>query len=426
MECLFRSVLIIDPRSPHHQKVRDIWIKSGKIHQISSKIQTPKNIIILESKNSIVSPGWVDIACYGGEPGFEERENLPKLANAALAGGYTRVAYMPNTNPCIHSKSEVHFIINKSKNLGLYIHPIGAVSKNNSAIEMAEILQMHEAGAVAFSDGNYGIQKSGFLRRILEYLRLLPETILIQHSFDEDLSPKSQIHESPETSTLGLRPNPSLAEYSAVQRDVSILEYTGSKMLLNKISTSKSIQIIRKNKKNNPGLFASVSVFNLAFTDKDMSDFNANLKLMPPLRSIQDQKALWKAVEDGTVDIIISDHTPINAELKDLEFQNAAFGAISLETSFALFNTYAMIDNSIEHWIQKVAVKPRNIISIPSAIISEGEVAEITWFDPNKIWKYSPEQIQSLSKNSPLINKNLKGKVLAVYNKSNLFDYSKL
>ncbi|MEP7195100.1 MAG: dihydroorotase [Saprospiraceae bacterium] len=420
MEYIFKNVQIIDPQSAHHLKNRDVWIKDGKIQKIASKIES-KDGIILESKNSCIAPSWVDLACFGGEPGFEERESLTKLSEAALAGGYSRICYMPNTNPAIHSKSEVHFLNNISSKLGIHLHPIGSVSKNNAALEMAEILQMNEAGAVAFSDGNQGIQKSGLLKRTLEYLKLIPKSILINHSFDSDLSPNAQVHESEHTAILGLRSNPSIAEFSAIQKDISILEYTDSRLLLNKISCSESVSIIRKSKKTNPGLFTSVSIFNLFFTDRDLAEFPVNLKLIPPLRSTEDQKELWKGLKDGTIDVIVSDHSPMNPELKDLEFQNAAFGAISLETAFSLFVSSIKQNEDLELWIQKVSINPRQILSLPKMEITEGMNAEITWFNPNTAWKYSSEQIKSLSKNSPLVDKELKGKILAVFNKSKLF-----
>ncbi len=421
MEVLFQSVFIIDPQSSLHLKTRDVLVSHGKITKIATKITPSSKTKILNSKNSYLSPSWVDVACYGGEPGYEEREVLHKLADAAIHGGYSRVCYMPNTNPAIHSKSEVHFINNRQSELAIHLHPIGAISKNNEAIEMAEILQMHKAGAIGFSDGNYGIKKSGLLRRALEYIKLIPSSILIQHSFDADLSPNSQVHESNETSTLGLRTSPSLAEWSAIQRDIAILDYTQSRMLINKISCSESVRLIRKAKKDIATLFASVSIFNLTYKDSDMKEFPASLKVLPPLRSKSDQSDLWKGLSDNTIDIIVSDHHPLNPELKDLEFQNAGFGAISLETAFSLYNSNHLDNEHISQWIQKTAINTRDIFSLPKISIEEGSDAELSWYDPNAEWTYTQDKIKSMSKNSPVINQRLRSKVLGVYNKNSFY-----
>ncbi|NOT36858.1 MAG: amidohydrolase family protein [Saprospiraceae bacterium] len=421
MEYLFQNVTILDPLGSHHLKQRDVLVANGKIIKIATKINPAPKVKVLSSKNSYLSPGWVDVACYGGEPGFEEREVLNKLSDAAIAGGYSRICYMPNTNPSLHSKSEIHFITHRQSSLPITIHPIGAISKNNEAIEMAEILQMHKAGAVGFSDGNQGIKKSGLLRRALEYTRLIPQSIIIQHSYDADLSPNAQVHESVETSTLGLRTSPSVAEFSAVQRDISILEYTQGRMLINKLSCAESVSLVRKFKKELSKLFASVSIFNLMFRDADVKEFSSGLKLLPPLRSKSDQLALWKGLNDNTIDIIVSDHHPLNPELKDLEFQNAGFGAISLETAFALFCSNSQDEQHLSQWVTKCSLNPRKILSLPDATIEEGNAAELTWFDPNNLWTYSSGNIKSLSKNSPVLDKEFRGKSLGVYSKNQLF-----
>lgn len=421
MEVLFQGVCIVDPQSTHHLKTRDVLVVQGKITKIATKISPSSNAKILNVKNSYLSPSWVDIACYGGEPGYEEREVLHKLADAAIHGGYSRVCYMPNTNPSIHSKSEVHFINNRQSELSIHLHPIGAISKNNEAIEMAEILQMNKAGAIAFSDGNYGIKKSGLLRRALEYIKLIPSSILIQHSYDADLSPNAQVHESNETSTLGLRTSPSVAEWSAIQRDLAILQYTQSRMLINKISCSESVNLIRKAKKENSSLFTSVSIFNLIFKDSDMKSFPSSLKVLPYLRSKSDQSALWKGLSDDTIDIIVSDHHPLNPELKDLEFQNAGFGAISLETAFSLYNSNQTDHEHLSQWIQKTAINTRKIFSLPKISIEEDSEAELSWYDPHAEWTLTLDKIKSLSKNSPVINQKLNSKVLGVYNKNKFY-----
>lgn len=418
MELIFRRVKIIDPNSIHHNQVRDVWIKDGHILEIKSNIKTSKKITELNTPNSCLSPGWIDVGCISGEPGNEHRETLQSLSRAAVSGGYTSVCIFPNTKPVVHSKSEVAFIKNKSEDLPVRIYPIGAISKDCKSIEMAEILQMHEAGAIAFSDGIHSIQNSGLLIRALEYMKLLPESILINACNDLSIAGNGQMHEGKTSTSLGLKGIPSLAESVNVQRDLSILKYAESKLLIHKISSADSLAYLKNERATQKNVFASASIFNLIFEDSDMGSFDVNLKLDPPLRSSKDRKALLKAISDGVIDIICSDHRPWDAEKKDLEFQASSFGAISLETAFAAFITFLSKDLNLDHWVQSVCIKPAAILHIPEQIIQAGNACDLTWFHPELEWTYKAEDIKSVSKNSPLIGKKLKGKVLGTFVKN--------
>ncbi len=418
MEAIFRRVKIIDPNSIHHQQIRDVWVKDSEIIEIKSTIKTSKKIKELLSPKSCLSPGWIDIGCITGEPGNEHRETLESLSKAAMAGGYTSVCCFPNTKPVIHSKSEISFIQGKSNHLPVNILPIGAISKDCKSIEMAEILQMREAGAVAFSDGMYSIQNGGLLNRALEYMKLIPDAILINSCKDENIAGPGQMHEGKTSTSLGLRGIPSLAEVVNVQRDLSILKYAESKLLIHKVSAEESIQLIKNEKRKQKNVFSSVSIFNLIFEDTSLESFNIHLKLSPPLRGKNDRMALLKAVKDGSIDIICSDHTPWDAEKKELEFQSSAFGAISLETAFAAFNTFLSNELSIEDWINTVSINPTAILKWPSQTIETGNSIDLTWFHPDLEWTYHEEGIQSVSKNSPFIGKKLKGKVLGIWAKN--------
>ncbi len=417
MNCLLKNVKIIEPGHKLHHKVRDIWIKDGLIFKIATSIDTPRNVKIFNQPDSCISPGWVDVGCYTGEPGFEERETLLNINEAASSGGYTAICCMPNTKPALHSKSEIHFIQSRSKDLNIDIHPIGAISKNTQSLEMAEILQMHEAGAVAFSDGGSGIQKTGLLLRSLEYIKNIPESIILNSSYEQELGGSGQMHEGESSTYLGLKGIPSLAEITAVLRDLEILKYSESRLMIHKISTSEAVNLLRSAKKKQSGLFSSVSIFNLVFEDSDLISFSQNLKLMPPIRSRKDRLDLIKGLQDSTIDIIVSDHSPMNPEKKDLEFQAAAFGAISLETSFALSQTFISDEINPDLWVEKASINPRKIFNLTDASIKVGNIANITWFNPTKSWNYSLENIKSVSKNSPCISKTLRGKVLGTFYK---------
>ncbi len=420
MEIVLKNLKIIEPGSSLNGRKRDIRIKDGRIVKIAAEIEVPRSVPVRDFKGARVSPGWVDVGAYSGEPGYEERETLEHLARAAATGGYTTVCIMPLTKPVLQSKSEIRFILDRSRDLAVDLLPIGAVSKDLAAIEMAEMYLMKEAGAVAFSDADKGIQKSGLLLRALDYLRYHPDTLLIQQSYDGELSGSGQMHEGRYSTLLGLRGIPSMAEIAGIQRDLEILKYTGSGMLIHKLSTAEGLALIRNARKSNSRLFASVSVFNLAFEDKDLETFDANLKLFPPLRSAADRSALLKGLKDGSIDLIVSDHQPINPERKDLEFQAAGFGAISLETAYSLMRTSLPDELGDELWVEKVAINPRKILGLNSDGISEGAEADLTLFDPGLSWTYRNENVRSLSRNSPLLGRNLVGKALGIVKKDQL------
>lgn len=421
MECIFRNIRIIDPNSPNHQQVRDVWIKDGTIVEIKAKINLNKKVKEIQGKDTCLSPGWIDLGCLHGEPGFEHRETLESIANAACKGGYTSICCFPNTHPVIHSKSEVNFIKTKSENLPVHIYPIGALSKECKSEELAEILQMDEAGAIAFSDGKKPIQKSGLLMRALEYVRLIPNGLIINSSVDKGIAGSGQMHEAFTSTSLGLKGIPSLSETIHLYRDIEILKYTQSRLLIHKLSTAEAVSQLKLDRSKIKNLYCSVSVFNLLYNDTQLEDFNTNLKLEPPLRSERDRKALVKGVQDGTIDIICSDHTPWDTEMKDLEFQSAAFGAINLETAFAAYSTLLSKELSIDQWVQAVSINPAKILQIPISTIQVGSTGDFTWFDPNKEWTYKLEDSASLSKNSPFIGKTFKGKVLGCYSKSSFY-----
>ncbi len=417
MEIILKNLIIVDPGNSLNGKKRDLWVKDGKILKIGADLNAPKSVLTKDFSGNKVSPGWVDIGAYSGEPGYEDRETFRHLSAAAASGGFTTVLIMPATKPVIHSKSEVHYVLDSSKSLSIDIIPIGAVSKDLSSIEMAELYSMKEAGAIAFSDASHGIQKSGLLLRALEYLKYFPETLIIQQSFDQELISHGQIHEGDISTQMGLRGIPSMSEITGILRDLEIQKYSGSPILFHKLSSAESVSLIKNAKKKQDRIFASVSVFNLVFEDKDLSTFDSNLKLFPPLRSNTDRQALIKAVKEGVVDFLVSDHSPMNPEKKELEFQAAAFGAISLETAYSLINTHLGDEITDEIWVEKVAIAPRKIFKLPECSIKENSTADLTIFNPNSVWEYQLEDVKSLSRNSPLIGKKLKGRVAAIYKK---------
>lgn len=420
MECIFKKVKVIDPESKFNLKICDVHIKDGIILDIKSEIRTTKKIKTLSQDGSFLSRGWIDVGTLGGDPGNEHRETLESMSAAAISGGYTTLCIFPNTQPALHSKSEVNYIITKSAGLAVHFLPIGAISKNCKSEEMAEMLQMYQTGAIAFSDGKMPIQSSSLMIKAMEYVKLIPNGLIINQSLDKGISGQGQVNEGHISTLMGLKGIPKLSETVSLHRDIALLEYTGSSLLVHKVSCEDSVKVLKTARKKLKNLYASVSIFNLIFEESSLLSFNKHLKLNPPIRSERDRQGLINALKEGTIDLIVSDHTPWDPEYKELEFQSSSFGSISLETCFAAFCSFLLKDLSLELWIQKTVLNPVKILGLKSNPINIGQACDLCWFDPKMPWKYSEHKIKSLSKNSPFVHQDLKGKVLGTYSKNKL------
>jgi len=418
---LIKNVTILDPRSKHHGKKRDIHIRNGKIESIKAKLDIPK-VKVLDGTGAMVSIGWLDVGVQTGDPGFEHREDLRTVAAAAAAGGYTGIACWPNTSPSIHSKSEVLYLKNSARNNLVDLFPIGAVSQNCEGIDITEMYDMYHAGAVAFSDGKKAIQNSGLMMRALQYVKAFDGTVM-NHPHNSDIAGNGQMHEGKNSTSLGMKGIPRLAEELMVQRDIYLVEYTDSKLHLSNISSETSEALVAAAKQKKLNITSSVSILNLIFSDEKLMDFDTQFKVIPPLREASDIKALRKGLKNGTIDIITSNHRPVEEEGKNLEFFNADFGALGLQTTYSLYNTHLTKVIGVEDFLEKVAIRPRQLLNIDLPEIEEGAEANLTIFDPSHEWTFTKKNILSKSKNSPMIGMELKGKVLGVVNngKSKVF-----
>jgi dihydroorotase len=355
--------------------------------------------------------------CAIRDPGFEHKEDIHSVSMAAAAGGFTGIACLPNTNPVIQTKDVISYIKSKSANTILDIFPIAALTLGNKGEELTEMIDLHHGGAVAFSDGNKPVWHSDVLYKSLQYLQSF-EGLLIEHAEDRYLSQGGQMNEGKISTTLGLKGLPKISEELIVERDLKILEYSGAgRIHFSHISSPKSLDMIRSAKKKGLRVTCDIAIYQLIFDDTELTGFDTNLKVNPPVRSKEDLKYFWKGIEDDTIDVIVTDHSPQDEESKNTEFDQAEFGMIGLETAFAAFSTYNKT-LKIEKFIEKVTTAPRKILKLYSPKIEEGEPANLTLFDPNKEWIFSKENIRSKSKNSPFIGKKLKGKVVAVFNKN--------
>ncbi len=419
MQILIKDTFIIDSLSGNNLKKQSILIEDGIITEISAKIDIKAEQVI-NASNMYTSPGWLDIGTQIGEPGFEHREDIMSVTKAAASGGYTAIAPFPNTKPVIQSKADISFLKERSDNKVTAIYPIGALSLDCAGKEMTELYDMFTAGAVAFSDGPKSLQDSGLMKRSLEYVQAFNGLIMHQAS-DGSLADGGQIHEGEVSTSLGMKGIPSLAEELLIERDLRLLEYTGGKLHFANISTARSVDLVRKAKREGLNVTASVAIMNLCYDDSYLSDFDTNYKVLPPLRSKSDKKALIKGVKDGTIDCINSNHVPLEADVKELEFPYAKFGAIQLETAYSSLMSLTELEVSPVLVFEKLCLKPREILGINLPKIAKGERAEITIFDPEKEWLYEERNIVSKSRNSPLIAHKLKAKVKATVRGSRFY-----
>jgi len=413
MKLLIKQARIVDPNSSLNGQITDILIDDGIISGLGKELTTAADKVI-NIPGLHVSPGWVDVFANFGDPGYEFKETLETGAAAAAAGGYTDVMVIPNTNPCIHNKSGVEYIVQKSKTLPVNVHPVGAITKNTEGKELAEMYDMRASGAIAFSDGINSVQSSGLLLKALQYVKTFDGT-LIQLPDDKTINPHGLMNEGIVSTQLGLPGKPAMAEELIVARDIKLARYAASKLHFTGVSSKKSLEYIKRGKESGLGISCSVTPYQLYFSDEDMRDYDTNLKVNPPLRTKEDRDAMQQAISDGTIDCIATHHLPHEFDSKVLEFEYAKYGMIGLETAYAVLHT-AMPSVPNEKWIELLSINPRRLFGLEQATIKAGNKAIFTLFDPLKKWKYEEKDIVSKSKNSPFIGNELSGKVLGIVN----------
>jgi dihydroorotase len=415
MKLLLKNAKVFQPNTTWNGKRVDIKVRNGKIETIGRNLDDT-GYRIIKSKNLCVSPGWFDFGVQANDPGFEHREDLGSLSAAAAHGGFTAVAPYPNTNPVADSKAAIQYTVNKSKDSIVDFLPIGAVTADCKGMEITEMYDMRDAGALAFSDGNTSIQHSGVLLRALQYVKAF-DGVILNKPLDHSLAGKGQMHEGETSTLLGMKGIPDIGETIQVQRDLSVLDYADSRLHFAHLSARDSIHLVKKARKQGLQVTASIPVLNLLYLDKDLEEFNTHLKVMPPLRGKKDQKALIKGLKEGTIDCICSNHTPLELEQKDLEFPYAGFGASTIEYTFSIAWSTLQEEVDLASLVEKFVSNSRKIFNLPVPVIEEGAMANITLFDPDLT--DIPDAGSSLSKSSncPVFGKELQGKVLGIINK---------
>lgn len=418
MKLILQSITVIDPKSPHHLKVVDIFIQDQIIKEIGKKLNI-SGAKLLDCKGQYVSIGWIDLNVNFCDPGFETKEDIESGLKAAAKGGFVGVALMPNTQPALKSKSEIEYINNKAKGNAVNIFPIGALSANREGKDLAEMYDMKLAGAIAFSDGSRAVQDAGLMSRALLYTKGI-DSLIFAKADDKSISQNAKMNEGQMSTLLGMKGNPTLAEELMVSRDLFLAEYQNASIHFTCISSAKSVELIKAAKKKGLNVTADVSVNNLYFDDSALAAFDSNFKLSPPLRTKEDIKALKQGLKDGTIDAICSQHTPEDLEHKQVEFEHANEGMIGLQTAFSLSLMSLEKQMDLTEILVKWTDAPRKVLGLATQSIAVNQAASLTVFDPNAKWTFKTKDILSKSKNTALINQELKGKVISIINNNQL------
>lgn len=415
MITLLKSATIIDATSPFHNQTKDILIVDGIIKEINDSIASKKEYTIVELNNLHVSNGWFDTSVSFGEPGYEERETVQNGLVVAAKSGFTAVAVNANSNPIIDNKASIEFLKHKATFSATNLYPIGALTQQSKGIEMAELYDMQQSGAIAFGDYNKPIENDNLLKVALLYAQNF-DGLIFSFPKNKKIAGDGVANEGVNSTKLGLKGNPALAEEIQIVRDLFLLEYTGGKLHIPTISTEKSVKLIKDAKKKGLDISCSVAIHNLVLTDDELEGFEANKKVNPPLRTSKDAKALIKGIKDGVIDIITSDHNPIDIECKKVEFSIAKSGTIGLESAIgALTNVL-----DLETITNCLSTNPKQRFGIESSSINIHKKADITLFNPEENYTFSTENILSTSKNSLFLDKKLKGKAYGIYNNQQL------
>lgn len=424
MKILISNALIIDPLSAFNNKLCDIFIDDFEIKNIqlskdSTINQNEKSFTRINASGMYLMPCFTDMRAHIPDPGFEFKEDFDSAAKTALAGGFSKLAVLPDTKPAIDNKSSVEYVIHSSNQSDITFLPLGSISNGLNGKDLSEMYDMHLAGAVAFTDADQSLQNAGLMLRALLYSKIFNGLIMI-HAFDKSISENGMMHEGKMSVNLGMKGIPALAEETIIMRDLELAKYADTRIHFSHISTKGSVDLIRKAKKQNIQVTCDVAVANLCFTDEDLISFDTCFKTNPPLRSKNDKKALWDGLADGTIDCIITDHYPQHEEAKQVEFEYALPGMNTLQTTLNLLMSNKPQSFTMQQLVQVLCHAPNNILKQPENAINTGNRADMFLFDPNTNWILDDTTNYSKSKNSPLYLKSITGKTKFVIAKNKL------
>ena len=408
MNIILKSAKVINVESKHNGSKQDILISEGKIKKIGSTISV-KNAKTISIKNLHVSVGWFDSSVSFGEPGYEERETLLNGADVAAKSGFTDLLLNPSTKPVLDNQTDISFIKSKSLNSSCNIHPIGALTLSSESKDLAELYDMKNSGAVGFYDFKKPILNSNLLKTALLYSQSF-NSVIMSYPQDNSVAKGGLINEGTISVNYGIKGIPNFAEEIQIARDLHVLEYTGGKLHIPTISTKKSLELIKKAKSKGLNVTCSVAVHNLIFNDKKLKDFDTRFKVLPPLREEKDRVALVNGVKTGLIDMVTSDHLPIDLENKKTDIENAKYGTIGLESIFGSLLSLFDLNQTIE-----ILTRGREIFNIEKPEFEVGSKASLSLFTIND-YEFSKADILSKSKNSAFLGMKMKGKPIGVIN----------
>lgn len=415
---LLRNAVVVDPFKDETYET-DILIEKGKIKSIGRPVD-PKTVKSSEDlKGLCVAPGFVDLHTHLREPGNEDEETIATGVRAALAGGFTKICCMPNTDPAIDTQEAVRFVYRLAENLLADVYPVAAITKGRQGAELTEMVELANAGAVAFSDDGAPLKNSQVMRYALEYSKLTGKPI-INHAEDVDLKADGLMNEGIVSTQLGLPGNPALAEELMIYRDLQLAQFTGARLHVPHVSTANSVELIRKAKAAGVKVTSEATPHHFSLTDEYMRTFDANGKVAPPLRTEADRLAVIAGLKDGTIDAIATDHAPHTIDTKETSLDLASYGMIGLETAFALALTQLVHPGhlTLMQLIKLLTVNPAAILNLPLAGLEPGAEANLAIFDPKEWWIFSRKNIYSRSQNTPFIGAELTGRIKGVIAKS--------
>ncbi len=407
---LIKNGRVIDPKSKF-DRIADILIEGNKIQKIDRnlRVDTAK---IIDASGMIIGPGFIDLHCHLRDPGRTDEETIETGSRAAIAGGFTTICCMPNTEPPIDNEGIVNYILKEAERVNLCrIFPIGTITKKREGKEISEFGELVKAGVKGFSDDGNTVSDSRVLRYAMEYSKIF-DIPIFEHPLDEYLSRGGVMNESEVSTRLGLSGSPAIAEEVIVARDLMLSKFTGAKLHLCHISTKGSVELIRMAKKEGIDVTCETCPHYFFFNDTVLETYNTNYKVNPPIRTELDRRAIIEGLRDGTIDCISTDHAPHTRAEKELEFVLAPFGMIGFETALSMI-IMQLINLEKFSWLEvldKLTVKPAQILKERLGVIKEGGIADIVIINPNIKWVLSPENIKSKSKNTPFLNKELTGR----------------
>ena len=417
MKVLIKQAKILDSSSEFNGEIKDVLLINGKISDISNEIKsTDHNTVQIRSKNIHLSKGWIDLKAHFCDPGDEYKETLSSGLDGAASGGFTHVAVLPSTKPVIDHKSLVEYVLRKSESHAVELIPMACITKSMQGRELSEMNDLKNAGAILFSDDS-STPEAQTLKNALLYGDN-HECKIIVNSFNNSLSSEIQVNEGMASLKTGLKADPEISEIIEIEKHIRLVEYTEGSLHLSGISTKEGVKLIKAAKKKGLKITADVHVMNLCFNESKVVDFDTSYKTLPVLRSQKNVEALWKGLEDNTIDFVVSDHRPSVKEDKEREFEDATFGAPQLQTLFSALNSKDTLQ--LEKLVQILSDNTRNFIQKPSPSIKIGNLADLTIFDPSEEFSFDSNQRKENILYSPFQHDKLTGKVLGIVNNNKL------